>query len=470
MLLIRGGTVVKAKGSTPADVLVDGERIAAVGPELSAAGARVIDASGRLVLPGAIDPHVHMALPVGSGLVSSDDFVSGSRAALAGGTTTIIDFATPGPGQSLTEAVQSRRAEAALSPCDWSLHPSVTAWGEQTERQMKWCVKQGMPSFKVYLAYQERGLGLDDAALLRVLDAASVSGALVLAHCENGAAVAFLRERLLAGGCTSARWHPRSRPPEVEAEAVGRAVTLAALAGCPLYVVHVSTAAGAEAIRLSRARGRAVSGEACPHHLLLDEGCYERQDAADFVMSPPLRPPGEQGALWDALADGTLDVVSTDHCPFQRRERAAGDFASIPNGVAGVEHRLTLLWTFGVASGRLSASRFVELVAAAPARIFGLAPAKGAVEPGADADLVIWDPDVEWEIRAAAQRSRCDSSVYEGMRVRGRAETVLLRGRVVVEAGRLLEPLPPGSFVARQRPLLPARGDSAAVDGPVGRG
>lgn len=449
MLLISGGTVVKAEGSTRADILVEGERIAAVAPRLSAPAARMIDAAGRLVLPGAVDAHVHMALPVGPGLVSSDDFVSGSAAALAGGTTTIIDFATPAPGQPLPEAAEARKAEAAHSLCDWSLHATVTAWSEQTAADMRWCVEQGMPSFKVYLAYQERGLGLDDAALLRVLDAASTSGALVLAHCENGAAVSFLRQRLLGGGRTAVRWHPHSRPPEVEAEAVGRAVALAAVAGCRLYVVHVSTAAAAEAIRLSRARGQAVYGEVCPHHLLLDAGCYEREDAPDFVMSPPLRPSAELPALWSALAGGTLDVVSTDHCPFLRRERNNANFAMIPNGVAGVEHRLSLLWTHGVASGRMSASRFVEAVATAPARIFGLAPAKGAIEPGADADIVLWDPDAAWEIRAAAQRSQCDTSVYEGWRGRGRAETVLLRGRVVVEGGRLVEGLAPGRFVPR---------------------
>jgi dihydropyrimidinase len=231
---------------------------------------------------------------------------------------------------------------------------------------------------------------------------------------------------------------------------VGRAVALAAVAACPLYVVHVSTAAAVEALRRARARGQAVFGEVCPHHLLLDDRRYEAQDAADFVMSPPLRPAAEIRALWAALRDGTLDVVSTDHCPFLRRERAAADFASIPNGVAGIEHRLPLLWTHGVASGSITASRFVELVAAAPARVLGLAPAKGAVEPGADADLVLWDPDAEWEVRAAAQKSRCDASVYEGMGVRGRAETVLLRGSVAVEDGELVEPRAPGRFVARR--------------------
>ncbi len=454
MLLIRGGTVVKAEGSLRADVLVDGERIAAVGPRLTAPGARTLDATNRLVLPGAIDPHVHMALPAGEGLVSSDDFVSGSRAALAGGTTTLIDFATPAPGESLRSAVEARMAAAARSLCDWSLHPSVTSWRDDTAGDVAWCMERGLPSFKVYLAYQERGLGLRDRDLLRLMSAAAASGALVLAHCENGDAVSFLTQRLLAQGKRSARFHPLSRPPEVEAEAVERALILAEDRGCSLYVVHVSTAEAAETIRRARLSGRAAFAEACPHHLLLDDSCYEREDAADFVMSPPLRSPSHPPELWRALADGTLDAVSTDHCPFMRkdRRRSLDDFSRIPNGVAGVEHRLALLWTFGVLAGRIPESRFVQLVATGPARIFGLAPAKGAIEAGADADLVIWDPGREWEIRAATQKQRCDSTVYEGLRVKGRAETVLLRGRVVVEGGEIRGREESGRFVARRGP------------------
>ena len=461
MLLIRGGRVVTANASSRADVLVDGERIEAVSSEIPPAGARVIDATGRLVLPGAIDPHVHMALPIGGGVTSSDDFVSGSAAALAGGTTTLIDFVTPAPDQSLKSAVKARKAEAEAALCDWSLHASVVSWRDDSAREMAWCVEQGLPSFKVYLSYQERGLGLRDGDLLRVMAAAAASRGRVLAHCENGDAVSFLRERLLAQGRRAPRFHAQSRLPEVEEEAVRRAIALAGLAECALYVVHVSTAAAAEAIRHARSRGLAVDGEACPHHLLLDESRYEGEDAADFVMSPPLRPASEPPALWRAIAGRVLDVVSTDHCPFSRSDRVRdlSDFTRIPNGVAGVEHRLPLLWTHGVLSGRISENRFVELVSTAPARLFGLAPRKGLVQPGADADLVIWDPDRAWEIRAATQRQRCDTTVYEGLRVRGRAETVLLRGRIVVEGGELTGRPNGGRFVAR-----------APVDGPPGRG
>jgi dihydropyrimidinase len=453
MILVRGGTVVTSRWSGRADVLVDGETIRAVGLDLAAGGSRVIDATGRLVFAGGVDPHVHMALPIGGGLRSSDDFSTGTRAALSGGTTTIIDFVTPVPGEALERAVEHRLVEAAGSLCDYALHVSVVSWGDRTADEMKACVDAGYSSFKVYLAYKERGLGLADGDLLGVLEAASALDAVVLGHCENGDAVSHLQRRLVGRGDRAPRFHALSRPPEVEVEAVGRAIALAGIAGCRLYVVHVSTAGAAQAIARARAAGQEVHGEVCPHHLVLDSGCYERpeREAAAFVMSPPLRPASEPPQLWNALARGTLETVATDHCPFLRRdrERDLADFTRIPNGVGGVEHRLALLWTFGVGAGRFDASRFVALACEAPARIMGLYPRKGALEPGSDADIVVWDPDRERTITAATQVQRCDTCVYEGLRVRGRAETVLLRGRVVVSRGEVERDLAPGRLLRR---------------------
>ncbi len=443
-LLIRGGTVVTPEGSRVADVLVEGERIAGVAPSLPEppGPVEVVEAEGLLVLPGGVDPHVHMQLPVGNGLVSADGFDSGSAAALAGGTTTIVDFVTPGRDESLVAAYRARREEAAAARCDVALHGSVTAWRADTADEMARLVEtEGVRSFKIYLAYLET-IGVRDDVALRVMDASAALGATVLVHSENGDAVSFLQRKLLAAGVTGPEGHPRSRPPEVEEEAIGRAILLARVTGATLYVVHVSTAGGVEAIARARREGLPAMGETCPHYLLLDEREYHRPDfgGAAFVLSPPLRTAEHRAALWAALRDGTLDVVSTDHCPFTRadRERGRRDFTRIPGGGAGVGHRLALLYTHGVAAGRLSLERFVELVAEAPARAFGLFPKKGRIAPGADADLVLWDPRAAGTISAATHRHRTDESLYEGFQTAGAPWAVYLRGRLAFDGRKVL--------------------------------
>ncbi len=441
-LLIRGGTVVSSRGMRRADVLVEDGVIAAVEASLPPpGGCREVDAEGLLVLPGGIDPHVHLSLPAG-GTVSADDFDSGSAAALAGGTTTIVDFVTPRRDEPLLAAHRARRLEAAASRCDLALHGTITSWRPGMADEMASVVEEeGVTSFKIYLAYLE-SIGIDDGTALRAMEAARSLGATVLAHCENGHVVSYLQRRLLAAGVTGPEGHPRSRPPEVEEEAVGRAILLARSTGCPLYVVHVSTAGGAGAVAAARREGLPVHGETCPHYLLLDESLYREDgfEASRYVLSPPLRTAPHREALWRALAGGGLEVVATDHCPFTRaqKERGRGDFTRIPGGAAGLEPRLPLLFTHGVTAGRLSLERFVELTAEAPARLFGLAPQKGAVVPGADADLVLWDAQAESVISAATHHHRTDLSLYEGWTVTGGPRAVYLRGRLAFDGRRIL--------------------------------
>lgn len=443
--LIRGGTVVTAQGCTLADVVVEGETITAVEPSLPAKdGLHEVDASGLLVLPGGVDPHVHMELPVGEGIVSADDFASGSAAALAGGTTTIIDFVTPDRDQRLADAHRERRERAEASRCDVALHGTVTAWRPGMDLEMEEVVvSEGTTSFKIYFAYLDT-IGIEDGVALRVMETAGRLGCTVLAHCENGRVVSFLQHRLLKDGVTGPEGHPLSRPAEAEEESVRRAVLLAHTAGCTLYVVHVSTQGGVRALAEAQAAGVPVRGETCPHHLLLDESLYRRGgfDAATYVLSPPLRRREHRDALWLGLEDGTLEVVSTDHCPFTAadKERGRGDFTRIPNGGAGVEHRLALLFTHGVAKKRLGLERFVELVAEAPARRFGLWPAKGRIQPGADADIVLWDPEAASTISAATHHHHTDLSLYEGFRTVGRPRAVYLRGRLAFDGRRILSP------------------------------
>lgn len=459
-VLFKNGDLVTPAGVLQGDLLVRGGKIAALGGELEAAAdaeTRVVDASGCYILPGGVDPHVHLELPTPAG-PSADDFESGSRAALAGGTTTVLDFVTPEPGQGLLEALQLRRAAAKRALCDYGLHVTPTRWDDAVADEMRRCVaEEGVTSFKAYMAYKET-IGLEDRDLLAVMDAAAKLDALVTVHCEHGDAVAYLQRKLLAEGKTAPRYHPAARPPETEIEAVGRALLFARLTGCALYVVHVSTEIAAVALGEARRSGQAVAAETCPHYLLLGEEEYDRPgfEGAAYVMSPPLRPEEDRNALWEALRAGGIQAVGTDHCPFDRRQKERGrvDFTRIPNGVPGIEDRLKLLYTYGVAQGRLSLPEFVERTATGPARIFGLYPRKGILAVGSDADVVLWDPEVEGVLSAGTQLQRCDTSIYEGFRTEGAPRLVLLRGRVAVEEGRVLLEPGAGEYLHRSRGVL----------------
>lgn len=454
---IKNGNIVAPNRIVRGDLLVSGEKIVALGgdPGTPERGTRVIDASGCYLLPGGVDPHVHMEIPSPAG-PSGDDFESGSRAALAGGTTTMIDFVTPERGQGLLDALRLRNEAARRSVCDYGLHMSITEWNEGIPAEMLRCVtEEGISSFKVYMAYKET-IGLEDPQLLSAMDSAAKLGALIAAHCESGDAIAWLQRKLLSDGKTGPKYHAASRPPEVEGEAVTRALLFAGLTGCRLYVVHVSSEEAVSEIARARRSGREVMAETCPHYLLLDDTEYDRPgfEGAAFVMSPPLRPKAHGRALWEALRGGVVQAVGTDHCPFDLRgqkELGRTNFTKIPSGVAGVEDRLKLLYTYGVAEGRIAIHEFVDLTATAPAKIFGLHPRKGTLAVGSDADIVVWDPEARGVRSTSTHRQRCDTNPYEGFATLGEPRIVIQRGRVAFEEGQVTVGIGAGAYLHRTR-------------------
>ncbi len=451
--LIRHGTVVTPDGALRADVLVEGAHIARVADPIDVEVDRTIDAAGKYVLPGGIDVHTHFDMPYGD-TVTSDDFESGTIAAACGGTTCVVDFAVQTPGRPLREALDTWLAKAeGKAAIDYGLHCIVCDAGPALEAEMDALVADGVPSFKVFTAYPGR-LMLDDAAIFRTLRRSGENGGTVMVHAENGGAIEVLAAAALAAGRTAPVEHARTRPALAEGEAAHRAIALAELAGAPVYIVHVSTAEAAEEIARARERGVPAFGETCPQYLLLSDILYDQPDfeGAKYVCSPPLRDRRAQERLWRALAAGELQVVATDHCSFRMRDqKAAGrdDFTRIPGGIPGVETRMSLLFDAGVRHRRFGLERFVALTAEQPARLFGLWPRKGAIAPGADADIVVWDPGLETTLRAATLHMRVDYSPYEGRVVTGAPELVLARGRPVYEDGRFVGRAGAGSFVRR---------------------
>jgi dihydropyrimidinase len=455
-VLIRNGTVITDAGRAPADVRVEDGVVVRVGRGLPPQADRVLDASGRFVMPGGIDAHTHLDMPAG-GITSTDDFETGTIAAAHGGTTTVIDFATPEPGESLFAALDAWHAKAAgKAVVDYAFHMVLREFGAQTAGEAgRLAAREGVTSFKMFMAYPGR-LMADDGAIGAAMRHAREHGGLVMVHAENGAVIEALIADALRRGDTAPRFHAVTRPPAAEAEATARAVALAEAAGAPVFIVHLSCAEALEAVRLGRERGVAAVAETCPQYLCLSDAEYERGgfDAAKFVMSPPLRPLSHQDALWRGLAARTLHTVGTDHCPFglddpPHKQRGRADFSKIPNGAPGIETRLMLLWDAGVRTGRLTPERFVEVTAAAPARIFGLWPRKGTIAEGADADIVLWDPDRTTTISAATHHMRVDYSLYEGRTVTGGPETVLSRGEIIVERGAFVGRPGRGRFVMR---------------------
>jgi dihydropyrimidinase len=443
--VITGGTVISPSGATAADVLISGERIEALaqpGSDSAAAWAAaadsVIDAAGKYVLPGAIDVHTHMEMPFG-GTSSSDTFETGTRAAAWGGTTTIVDFAVQPKGTSLLAALDKWH-EKADGHCaiDYGFHMIVSDVNDTTLKEMAACVDAGVTSFKMFMAYPGVFYATDGEILLAMQQAERI-GALTMMHAENGIAIDQLVAQALAAGRTEPLEHGLTRPPELEAEATGRAITLAGVTGAPLYIVHLSAAHALERVAQARDDGQNVFAETCPQYLYLSLEDLARPDfeGAKFVASPPLRGREHQDTLWQGLRTNDLSVVSTDHCPFcfsEQKELGRGDFSKIPNGIPGVEHRLDLLHQ-GVVAGELSLARWVEVSCTTPARMFGLYPRKGVIAPGADADIVVYDPEARQVLSAATHHMNVDYSAYEGMAVTGRADTVLSRGRLVVDAG-----------------------------------
>jgi dihydropyrimidinase len=453
-LLIRGGTVVNADASRCADVLVEGETVAAVGQDLDApAGAEIVDAGGALVMPGGIDPHTHMELMF-MGTVSADDFEWGTKAALSGGTTTIVDFCIPNPGQSLVAAFHDWRAKSEKAAGDHSYHLAVTWWSEEVAAEMGEIVgTHGVTSFKHFMAYKG-ALMVDDNVLFRSFKRIAELGGIAMVHAENGDVVAQMQEDFIAKGRTGPEFHAYSRPPEVEGEAANRAIVIADMAGCPLYIVHTSCIPAHEAIKRARAAGQRVFGEPLIQHLVLDESDYLHPDwdhAAQRVMSPPFRPKHHQESLWAGLQSGSLQVVATDHCSFTVEQKRMGrnDFRMIPNGTGGLEDRMPVLWTAGVGAGRLTPNEFVAVSSANAARIYNMYPQKGVIAPGSDADIVVWDPAATKTISAKRQVSRIEYNVFEGRELQGLPAKVFGRGKLAAENGEVRAERGQGRFVPR---------------------
>jgi len=453
-VLIKGGTVVTAEQTLRADVLCTDGKIVAIAENINQPGGfKEIDAGGQFVMPGGIDPHTHMQLPF-MGTVASEDFFSGTAAGLAGGTTMIIDFVIPGKQQNLMEAYNQWREWAAKAVSDYSFHVAVTWWDDTVHRDMEILVREyGVNSFKHFMAYKG-ALMADDETLINSFMRSLELGAVPTVHAENGELVFRLQNDLYRRGITGPEGHPLSRPPEVEGEAANRAIRIAEVIGVPVYIVHVSARQALEAITRARSEGQRVFGEALAGHLLIDDSVYRDTDwgrAAAHVMSPPFRPKEHQEALWKGLQSGNLQTTATDHCCFCYDQKAMGreDFRRIPNGTGGVENRLEVLWHHGVNTGRLTMNEFVRVTSTNAAQIFNIYPRKGSVTVGADADLVVWDPEATKTISAKTHHQNVDFNIFEGMTVKGCASYTISHGKLVYANGELKVAKGAGNYVKR---------------------
>lgn len=450
-ILIKNGLIVNADSQLEADVFCKNGKIIKIGKDFDPDWVpdKTIDAKGCYLFPGGIDPHVHLHLPTPAGF-SSDNFLSGSKAALHGGTTTIIDFVTPKKGQSLKKALELRKAESSDCLTDYSFHVSPIEWNAGMEQEILDCLgKENLRSFKVYLAYKD-SIGIEDDELLQVMIAVAKGGGMVTVHCELGDNIEELRSEFIKEKKVSPKYHPLSRPAQLESDAVRKAIDLAKQTNCPLYIVHVSSKESLKYIEEAQKEGQEVFGETCPHYLVLDDSKYSGnfQQTAPFVMSPPLRKKDDNKALWEGLSNKSLQTIGTDHCPFslEQKERGITDFTKIPNGAGGIEHRLSILFTYGVLAGKLSLNEFVALCSTNSAKIFGMYPAKGIIAEGADADIVIWNPERENTISAKSHHQNCDINIYEDIKTVGEPVFVISGGNIAIENGTLNN-IPKGRFL-----------------------
>jgi dihydropyrimidinase len=453
--LIRNGTIVTATDTYAADIGINDGKISAIAAQLPIENAgRVIDAAGRLVMPGGIDVHTHLDMPFG-GTTSADDFETGTIAAAFGGTTTLIDFAIQYKGQTLRQAFDTWMKKAHdKAVTDYAFHCIITDLGAAQLEEMGQLIREGVTSFKLFMAYPGVFM-LDDASIFRAMSQAAKHAGLICMHAENGGAIDVIVQKALAEGKRAPKYHALTRPTTAEAEATSRSIALAEMAGAPVYIVHLSCNDALEKVREARDRGLPVYAETCPQYLYLSLENFDVPgfEGAKYVFTPPLREKWHQEKLWQGLALDTLQVVSTDHCPFcfkEQKELGKDDFTKIPNGGPGIEHRLSLIYTGGVHAKRFSANRFVELVSTAPAKLFGLYPRKGTIAVGSDADLVIFDPDEQQVISAKTHHMRVDYSMFEGIQITGVPKTVLSRGSTVIDQGKFVGRPGAGQFVRRQ--------------------
>ena len=464
-ILIKGATLITASETFTADLLIEGERIAQVGVDLQAPGAELIDAQGKLLMPGGVDPHTHFDLPM-FGTVSSDDHYTGHKAAAFGGTTTVIDFAVQEPA-GLEASVDLWRAKAdPKAAIDFSFHMNLTHFDAAVAAEIPRLPELGITTLKVFTAYNNR-LRLGDGEIFAAMRLAGQHGLLTMLHAENGDVIETLIPEALAAGHTSPEWHAHTRPAWGAVEAGLRGAAMAAQSGAPLYIVHMNAGGEVDMLQYARQHGAPVMGETCPQYLFFTVEHLQRTDGAKWICSPPMRSAADNQRLWQGLAEGVIQTIGTDHCPFffdgtqpiiyegqpvaiPGKELGAGNFTKIPNGLPGVGDRLPVLWTYGVRAGRISANQFVALNCTNPAKIFGLYPRKGSLLPGADADLVIWDPDRKVTFGVAHSQQRTDYNLYEGWELTGYPEQVFLRGSLIVDRGRWLGRPGQGRYLHRQ--------------------
>lgn len=472
--IIRNGTVVTADQTFRADIYCENGKIVAIGPDLDVpSNTEIIDASGQYVMPGGIDPHTHMQLPF-MGTVATDDFFTGTAAGLAGGNTSIIDFVIPAPQESLLDAYKKWREWAEKSAADYSFHVAITWWDDSVAADMETLVKEyGVNSFKHFMAYKN-AIMADDETLVKSFRRCMELGAIPTVHAENGELVFQLQQELLSKGITGPEGHPLSRPPIVEGEAANRAIQIAQVMDVPIYIVHVSCKESLDAITRARNEGQRVYGECLAGHLVIDDSVYRNESfefAAAHVMSPPFRSSEHQSALWKGLQGGNLQTTATDHCAFCADQKAAGkdDFSKIPNGTAGVEDRMAVLWDEGVNSGKLTMNEFVAVTSTNAAKIFNIYPQKGSISVGADADIVIWDPEGTRTISAKTHHQNVDFNIFEGKTVKGIPTHTISRGKVVWANGQLNVEKGAGQYINRPafNPVFDALSKQAELNAPV---
>ena len=450
-LIIRGGTVVTGSTIFKADIGVKGEKVVALGQDLGAEAGRVIDARGKLVLPGGLDVHTHLQLPF-CGTVSADDFENGTKAGAMGGVTTLIDFAIQGQG-TVMDAVRARRAEADPKVCiDYSLHAGITSWNEERVREIGEIIEYGIPSFKMFMIYKNEGWQSNDGALFGALRESAKYGGMIGVHAENNDVIDLLIGEAVARGelgCTS---HGKTRPNFTEGEAIGRAIQMADAARGRLYIFHMSTAEGVDSVSSAQSMGIDVHAETGPQYLLLDDSLFERDDGPHFACCPPIRKPVDQEVLWEALENGTVEVMATDTCTFNSEQKALwqGDFRKIPFGMPGIETMVPITYSMGVGGGRLTLNQMVRVVSENPARLFGLFPEKGTIAVGSDADLVVFDPDQELTINPEVLQTNCDYSPFDGLALKGYPIHTTVRGRVIVEDRKFVGEAGYGKFLHRK--------------------
>ena len=452
-ILIKNGHIFTAVDSYVADILIDEGKVRTIGIDLSADADKTVDATGKYVIPGGIDPHTHLDFPFG-GTVSSDDFRTGTVAAAYGGTTSIVDFAVQQRGHSLSQALDEWRQKAeGKAAIDYGFHMIILDLPESRLPEMDDMVRQGVTSFKMFMAYLGAVM-VDDSTIFRAMVRAADNGAFICLHAEHGHMIDVLVKEALAGGNTAPKFHALTRPPATEAEATHRAIRMAEVAGAPVYFVHLSCEEALSEVQAARARQKHVYAETCPHYLTLDDSLYAQEgfEGAKYVLTPPLRDRRHQAELWNGLRRNDLQVVSTDHCAFRfsdQKTLGSNDFSKIPNGGPGIENRLSLLYTKGVASGLLDMNRLVELFSTNPAKLFGLFPRKGTIAVGSDADIVVFDPDEEYVISAQTHHMNVDYNLYEGMKVKGVPQVVVANGQAIIEDGQYTGTPGQGRFLKR---------------------